>query len=50
VNGVVLADQVKNLDWLDRRAEFICTPGGDLLEDVIQKAFALLSSEDDEAD
>ena len=48
IYGVVLADQVKNLDWRDRNAEFVCTPGGDLLEDVIQKAFALLSPDDDE--
>ena len=50
VHGVVLADQVKNLDWRDRRAEFICTPKGDLLEDVIEKAFALLSPDEDETE
>jgi mRNA interferase MazF len=49
VHGVVLADQLKNLDWRERRAEFLCAPLGDLLEDVIDKAFALLSPEDDEA-
>lgn len=46
VHGVVLADQVKNLDWRDRHAEFLCTLGGDLLEEVIEKAFALLSPDD----
>jgi mRNA interferase MazF len=49
VYGVVLADQVKNLDWKDRHAEFLCTPGGDLLEEVIEKSFALLGSDEDEA-
>ena len=50
VRGVVLADQVKNLDWRDRNAEFICTPDVELVEDVIEKAFALLSPDDDADD
>ena len=50
VYGVVLADQVKNLNWQDRHAEFVCTPGGDLVDEVIEKTFALLSPDDDEAD
>jgi mRNA interferase MazF len=49
VFGVVLADQVKNLDWKQRRAEYLCTPEADLLTEVIDKAFALLNPEDDEA-
>jgi len=47
VTGVVLADQVKNLDWRKRKAEFICTPEEGLLEEVVEKAFALLSPEDE---
>jgi mRNA interferase MazF len=47
VSGVVLSDQVKSLDWRERRAEFICTPSEELLEDVVEKACALLSPEDD---
>ncbi len=46
VYGVVLADQVKNLDLRNRNAEFICTPDVELVEDVIEKAFALLSPDD----
>jgi mRNA interferase MazF len=46
VSGVVLSDQVKSLDWRQRRAEFVCTPDEQLLEEVVQKAFALLSPED----
>ncbi len=48
VYGVVLADQVKNLDWVERHAEFVCTPGDDLVEDVVEKAFALLGPDDDD--
>jgi mRNA interferase MazF len=47
VSGVVLSDQVKSLDWRERRAEFICTPSEELLEDVVEKACALVSPEDD---
>jgi len=45
VHGVVLADQIKNLDWRQRRAEFICSPSDELVDEVIEKAFALLSPE-----
>ena len=47
VSGTVLADQMKNLDWRERKAEFICTPGEELLKDVVEKAIALLSPEDE---
>jgi mRNA interferase MazF len=46
VSGVVLSDQMKSLDWQERKTEFICTPANELLEDVFQKAIALLSPED----
>ena len=39
VTGVVLADQVKSLDWRVRNAEFI----GSLPEDVISEVLAKLS-------
>jgi mRNA interferase MazF len=45
VSGVVLADQVKSLDWRQRKAEFVCTPDGGLLEQVVEKTIALLSPE-----
>ena len=47
VSGVVLADQVKSLDWRERRAEFICTPDEKLLEEVVEKTTALLSPDDE---
>jgi len=43
VSGVVLSDQMKSLDWRERRVEFVCTPADALLEDVVEKATALLS-------
>src|SRR5437588_7582130 len=47
VSGAVLADQMKSLDWRERKAEFMCTPVAGILEDVVEKAFALLSPEDE---
>ena len=47
VTGVVLADQMKSLDWRQRRAEYLCTPATELLHDVVDKAIALLSPDDE---
>ena len=35
--GVVLADQLKNLDWRVRRAEFIAAAGNAVLAEVLAK-------------
>jgi mRNA interferase MazF len=48
VSGVVLADQVKSLDWGGRRAEFLCTPDEALLEDVVERTVALISPGDED--
>jgi mRNA interferase MazF len=47
VSGVVLSDQIKSLDWRERRAEFVCTPDERLLEDVVEKTTALLSPDEE---
>lgn len=47
VFGVVLADQIKNLDWRQRRAEFLCVPPSELLDEVVEKSFALLSPDEE---
>jgi len=44
VTGVVLADQVKSLDWRGRQAEFICQLPGQTINEVIAKLGTLLSS------
>ncbi|MBV8544686.1 MAG: endoribonuclease MazF [Acidobacteria bacterium] len=44
VGGVVLADQLKSLDWRARKAQFISTVPPDVLTKVLQKAAVLLSS------
>jgi mRNA interferase MazF len=40
--GVVLADQVKSLDWRVRRAEFIAAAADDVLADVLAKVRAVM--------
>jgi mRNA interferase MazF len=42
VAGVVLADQVKSLDWRARKAEYICTLPPEITEEVIAKIIPLL--------
>jgi mRNA interferase MazF len=42
VNGVVLADQVKNVDWKVRGSEYICRLPPEIMEDVIAKITSLL--------
>lgn len=45
VTGVILADQVKNLDWRSRNAVFLATLSDALIADVLQKLNTLVSLE-----
>jgi mRNA interferase MazF len=40
--GVILSDQIKNLDWVVRNADFICTVTPEIVDDVIAKVRTLL--------
>ena len=42
VNGVVLSDQVKNLDWKARNATFFCKAPSAVLREVLSKLEAIL--------
>jgi mRNA interferase MazF len=42
VSGVILADQIRNLDWRARRAEYICTVFDAFILEVVQKLDALV--------
>ena len=42
VSGVILADQVKNLDWHVREAQFICKMPHSVIEQIIEKISLLL--------
>ena len=43
VEGVVLSDQVKNLDWQARRAEYVCELPQYAIIEVIKKLNTLLA-------
>ncbi len=43
LTGVVLADQIKSLDWRARKADFICKLFPEIMEDVIAKIIPLLA-------
>ena len=43
VTGVVLADQVKSLDWRTRQAELICALPAETVAEVLAKLATLLS-------
>ena len=42
LQGVVLADHLRSLDWQVRKAEFICRLPDELVDDVAAKVAALL--------
>jgi mRNA interferase MazF len=43
IKGVVLSDQVKNLDWRARNAEWICAVSPHVIQAVLGKLAALLT-------
>jgi mRNA interferase MazF len=43
VSGVALADQIKNLDWRVRRAEYSCTAPDEVVTEAVGKVTALLT-------
>lgn len=43
VKGVILVDQVKNLDWRARKAEFIFSLSQSIIQEVLNKLNTLLS-------
>lgn len=43
VSGVVLADQVKSLDWRARKATVVCTVPTEIVQEVLLKLSTLLS-------
>jgi mRNA interferase MazF len=42
ISGVVLSDQVKNLDWRVRHAEFVCRLPDSTLDEVLGKLNTLI--------
>ncbi|MBE7499347.1 MAG: type II toxin-antitoxin system PemK/MazF family toxin [Verrucomicrobiales bacterium] len=46
VQGVVLSDHARSLDWQSRRAAFICTAPAEVVEDAAAKLSALIGAEE----
>ncbi|RXT00076.1 endoribonuclease MazF [Ammoniphilus sp. CFH 90114] len=44
IEGAILSDQVKSLDWQSQKASFICKVPAELLEEVISKIKLLLTN------
>ena len=44
INGVILSDQVKSLDWKARQAELVCKLPQVVMDAVLQKLSTLLSA------
>jgi mRNA interferase MazF len=42
VSGVILADQIKSLDWRARHAEYICEAPAEVVADVLEKLRVLI--------
>lgn len=42
INGVILSDQIKSLDWKERNVEFIGKSSEEVLEEVINKILVLI--------
>jgi mRNA interferase MazF len=45
IDGVVLSDQVKSLDWKTRDAEFIVKASNEEIKEVIEKISVLILEE-----
>lgn len=45
IRGVILADQVKSLDWRARQAKFIARASVSVIEDVVSLVLSLIAEE-----
>lgn len=43
VEGFVLSDQIKSLDWKARKAAFVCGVSDTVMDEVLAKTYTLLS-------
>ena len=45
ISGVILADQIKSLDWRVRKAEFVARTSASVIEDVLSLVLPLIGQE-----
>lgn len=46
IQGVVLADQLKSLDWIARKAELVCETSPESMQELIDKLKTLIVMSD----
>ena len=46
VQGAILSDQLKSLDWRARRAKYACTVPAEVLDEAVGKILTLLDPEE----
>lgn len=46
VQGTILSDQLKSLDWRVRRARYACSVPADVLEETVARILTLVDPED----
>jgi mRNA interferase MazF len=42
ITGAILADQIRNIDWEARRAEYLCQLPDNTMEEVAEKIISLI--------
>jgi mRNA interferase MazF len=45
VQGAILSDQLKSLDWRIRKAQYLCTISREVLDDAVARILALVDPE-----
>jgi mRNA interferase MazF len=43
--GAILADQIKSLDWRERKAKLLCKASGDIVRETLARVLALIEPE-----
>jgi len=46
IQGVILSDHARSLDWRSRRAKFICAAPEEVMEEVMAKLLVLVGAEE----
>lgn len=50
IDGVILSDQIKSLDWKERQAKYIASASKEILNEVIEKLSLLIEQNAKDAD
>ncbi|PKN68583.1 MAG: mRNA-degrading endonuclease [Chloroflexi bacterium HGW-Chloroflexi-5] len=48
IDGVILSDQLKSLDWRERQVKYIASAPKEIMQETIEKLTLLINSDNDE--